>query len=327
MKKSLLLAEFANTPWAMLPSHLAKMQGVLLNWGNGVQPSAEVMAAIQADKDAREARRNVAAQASGGGIAVLPMYGIITQRGNMADDISGPGSVSTQQFTRALREAINDPMIAQVLIDIDSPGGSVYGCQELADEIYRARATKPIIGISNSLAASAAYWIGSQCTEFYCTPSGEVGSIGVYTAHADYSAMLEEEGVKMTLIQAGEFKTEGNPYGPLTDEAKAAIQKSVDGYYATFTQSVSRGRACPIANVRDNMGKGRCLSASDALAVGMIDGIATFDEVVAKMQKSIRGGRGASAENIQPEPVAEDGRRQAAAAFMLAAAQRRLKMA
>lgn len=326
MKKSLLLAEFAQTPWALHPAALAKLSGVLANWSNGVHPSAEVMSAIQADKEAREARRNVAAQASGGGIAVLPMYGIITQRGNMADDICGPGSVSTQQFTRALREAINDPMIAQVLIDVDSPGGSVYGCQELADEIHRARAAKPIIGVANSLAASAAYWICSQCSEFYCTPSGEVGSIGVYTAHADYSAMLEMEGVKMTLIQAGDFKTEGNPYGPLTDEAKANIQKSVNGYYATFTQSVAKGRGCPVAKVRDDMGKGRCLSASDAMAAGMIDGIATFDEVVAKMQKSIRAGRGASAEDIAPGITAETAQQPAFAA-RLAEANRRLRMA
>lgn len=298
-----LLAEFANTPWALHPAALAKFSRVLRNWSAGIHPSAEVLAAIELDKEARAAKRQSAASASGSGIAVLPLYGIIAQRGNMADDISGPGSCSTQQFSQSLRSALADPSVGQILIDIDSPGGSVYGTPELADEIYQARAKKPIIGISNSLCASAAYWIGSQCSELYCTPGGEVGSIGVYTAHADMSKALEEDGIDMTLISAGKYKTEGNPYGPLTEEARAAIQQSVDNYYAMFTKAVSRGRGAgvSIAQVRDGMGQGRCLSASDALAENMIDGVMTFDDVVAQMQKSMRGGRGASAENDSSE--------------------------
>ena len=305
MKRSLLLAEFASHPWALTMLALTKFTRVMLNWEAGIITSAEVMAAIQADKEARAVKRQTAMQPSGGGIAVLPLYGIITQRGNMADDISGPGSCSTQQFTQSLRSALADATVGQILIDIDSPGGSVYGVQELFDEIYAARSTKPIIGISNSLCASAAYYIASACSELYCTPSGEVGSIGVYTAHQDMSKALADEGISMTLISAGKFKTEGNPFGPLTDEALAAIQKSVDNYYAMFTKAVSRGRGVSIGQVRDGMGQGRCLSATDALAETMIDGVMDFDEVVAKMQKSMKSGRSPSASTILPEPVAE----------------------
>lgn len=290
MKRHLLIAEFSQTPWALHPAALAKFTGVLRNWQTGVMPSAEVMAAIEKDKQAREVRRASAAQAAGGGIAVLPLYGVVTQRGNMADDISGPGSCSTQQFTQSLRAALADPSVGQILIDIDSPGGSVYGVPELADEIFNARGQKPIIGVANSLAASAAYWIGSACSELYCTPGGEVGSIGVYTAHTDMSQALAEDGVTVSLISAGKYKTEGNPYQPLDEEARAAIQASVDGYYAMFTKAVSRGRGAgvSIAQVRDGMGQGRCLMATDALAANMVDGVMTFDDVVLKMQKGAK---------------------------------------
>ena len=74
----------------------------------------------------------------------------------MVDDVSGPGSASTQQFSAALRDALNDDTVSQILIDIDSPGGSVYGVAELADEILAARKQKPVVAIANSLAASAA---------------------------------------------------------------------------------------------------------------------------------------------------------------------------
>lgn len=286
MKHSRLIAEFATTPWALHPATLSKFVGVLRNWQAGVAPSAETMAGIQQDKKARTAKRNAAASAAGGSIAVIPLYGVMTQRGNMADDISGPGSCSTEQFSKSLRAALADSSVAKILIDIDSPGGSVYGTAELADEIYQARSQKPIIGIANSLCASAAYWIGAQCSELYCTTGGEVGSIGVYTAHTDMSQALANDGLDITLVSAGKFKTEGNPYGPLDEEAQAAIQQSVDNYYAMFTKAVSRSRGVGIAQVRNGMGQGRCLSASKALAEKMIDGIATFDQLVGRMQRT-----------------------------------------
>ena len=195
---------------------------------------------------------------------------------------------STQQFTQAFRQAMADPTVGQILIDIDSPGGSVYGVSELASEIIKARAQKPVIAVANSLAASAAYWIGCSASEFYVTPGGEVGSIGVWQAHFDYSKALEEDGVKPTLISAGKFKVEGNPYVPLDEDAQVFMQSRVDDYYATFTKAVARGRGVPIAQVRDGMGQGRVLGADAALAQGMVDGIASFDDVVKKMRSNAK---------------------------------------
>lgn len=204
----------------------------------------------------------------------------------MVDDISGPGSTSTQKFTSALRQVLADDTVGQILIDIDSPGGSVYGVAELAAEIVKARALKPVVAVANSLAASAAYWIGCSASEFYVTPGGEVGSIGVWQAHFDYSKALEEEGVKPTLISAGKFKVEGNPYVPLDPEAQAFMQSRGDDYYNAFIKAVAKGRGISVADVRDGMGEGRVLGADAALAAKMVDGIATFDDVLANMQKS-----------------------------------------
>lgn len=215
MKTELLIAEFLSTPWALMPDRLNAVSAVMARWSRHAPASAEVLAGIDVDKVAREARRQTATSVTGGGIAVLPLYGVITQRGNMIEDVSGPGSVSTQKFAAALRQALADESVSQILIDIDSPGGSVYGVAELADEIVAARAQKPIIAIANSLAASAAYWIGCSASEFYVTPGGEVGSIGVWQAHFDYSQALAAEGVTPTLISAGTYKVEGNPYAPL----------------------------------------------------------------------------------------------------------------
>lgn len=291
MNKHLLVSEFLTTPWALMPERLQAMTAVLTRWSSDEPPSEETLFQINADRVLRDTRKQFAsdraASSAGLGIAVLPLYGVVTQRGNMVDDISGPGSTSTQKFTSALRQVLADDTVGQILIDIDSPGGSVYGVAELAAEIVKARAQKPVVAVANSLAASAAYWIGCSAGEFYVTPGGEVGSIGVWQAHFDYSKALEEEGVKPTLISAGKFKVEGNPYVPLDPEAQAFMQSRVDDYYNAFIKAVAKGRGVSVVDVRDGMGEGRVLGADAALAAKMVDGIATFDDVLAKMQKSV----------------------------------------
>lgn len=289
MNRQLLLSEFLTTPWALMPERLQAMAGVLTRWSAGEPPTDETMFQIQSERVLRDTRKQMAAANSGSGIAVLPLYGVVTQRGNMVDDISGPGSTSTQQFTSALRQVLADDTVGQILIDIDSPGGSVYGVAELASEMVKARAQKPVVAVANSLAASAAYWIGCSASEFYVTPGGEVGSIGVWQAHFDYSKALEEEGVKTTLISAGKFKVEGNPYVPLDPEAQAFMQSRVDDYYNAFIQAVAVGRGVTVDVVRNGMGEGRVLGADAALAQRMVDGIASFDDVLARMQAKVTG--------------------------------------
>ena len=287
MKTELLIAEFLSTPWALMPERLNAVSAVMARWSSHAPATTEVLAGIDTDNVTREARRQSATSVSGGGIAVLPLYGVITQRGNMIEDVSGPGSVSTQKFAAALRQALADESVSQILIDIDSPGGSVYGVAELADEIVAARAQKPIIAIANSLAASAAYWIGCSASEFYVTPGGEVGSIGVWQAHFDYSQALAAEGVTPTLISAGTYKVEGNPYAPLDPEAQAFMQSRVDDYFLAFSKAVAKGRGVPIAQVRNGMGQGRVLGADAALEQNLVDGIVTLDEAIRKMLANV----------------------------------------
>jgi signal peptide peptidase SppA len=285
MKNQLLVAEFSATPWALMPERLSALATVISRWSQGAPASDAAKFQVQTDRVLRDTRRQTSAAISGGGIAVIPIYGVITQRGNMVDDVSGPGMVSTQIITQMLRQAVADDAVSQILLDIDSPGGSVYGVSELSDVILSARAQKPVVAIANSLAASAAYWVGSQASEFYVTAGGEVGSIGVWQAHQDYSKAMDEAGVKTTLISAGKFKVEGNPYAPLDEEAQGFMQSRVDDYYASFTKAVAKGRGVPITQVREGMGQGRVLGADAALAQNMVDGIASFDQVLSKMQK------------------------------------------
>jgi signal peptide peptidase SppA len=153
--------------------------------------------------------------------------------------------------------------------------------------------------------ASAAYWLASQADEIVSIPSGNVGSIGVFSAHQDLSAALEKEGIKVTLIKAGKFKVEGNPFEPLSDEARAQIQTRVDDAYSQFTKDVARGRGVKPSDVRGGYGEGRALPAKEAKAVGLIDRIATMDEVLGKLTGRSVGG-GMRAEDEEAALVAAD---------------------
>jgi signal peptide peptidase SppA len=195
------------------------------------------------------------------------------------------GGTSTELMAAEFRELLRDTQVKAILFDINSPGGTVYGIPELAEEIRAARGVKPIVAVADALAASGAYWLGTQADELYVTPSGDVGSIGVVTAHTDLSAAAEKAGVKTTLVSAGRFKTEGNPYQPLGEEAYAHLKDRVDALYTTFVRDVARGRGVSDAVVREGFGQGRLVSATTARDLGMVTGIQTFDATLAKLQQ------------------------------------------
>jgi signal peptide peptidase SppA len=195
------------TPWAILPEKLEAIIGLLELRASGAKLSkAEIQARIG------DGRRG--APASGGAVAVLPLYGVVAHRMNAMNDVSAPGGTSTEMFGQAFDKAMSDPNVAAIVIDIDSPGGSVEGVPELAAKIAAARGSKPIVAVANAMAASAAYWLAAAADEIVVTPSGLVGSIGVYQMHVDASEAVADEGLKVTYISAGKYKTEGNPHEP-----------------------------------------------------------------------------------------------------------------
>lgn len=267
----------AETPWAILPSKLAAIVELVAARADGHRLTEEE---IQARIGAGPGRRDLV---MAGNVAVIPIYGVITPRADMFTAMSGGTSVQRLQAT--LRDAVDDQKVRSIVLDIDSPGGQVDLIPELAAEIRAARGKKPVVAVANTTAASAAYWLGAQASEFVVTPSGEVGSIGVFAAHDDISGMQERLGVKTTLISAGKFKTETSPFGPLSDEAREAIQARVDDSYRMFVVDVAKGRGVPGSKVRSGFGEGRILVATAALKEGMVDRIGTLDETVARLSR------------------------------------------
>lgn len=235
------------------------------------------------------------------GVAIIPVHGVVEHRASIWSELFG--GADTETIGRRLDAAMSDPSVRGIVLDVDSPGGTVPGVQELSDRIYEASHEKPIVAVANSLAASAAYWIASAAGRVVATPGSEVGSIGVYSVHADYSKMLEDDGVKITITKAGKYKAEGNPYEPLSDDAAEYEQRQVDAIYRDFLSSVARGRGVSVATVRENYGQGRTLLATDAASAGLVDEIDTLSGVVARLggskMRGVRRLRSMDAESLR----------------------------
>ena len=240
----------------------------------GRVPEAEVRRAMAQSKGRGPALAS-------GKVAVLPVYGVIAPRMNMMTRYSG--GTSAEQLGNDITALAHDPSVSAIVLDVDSPGGAATGIPELAAKIRAAAGEKRIIAMVNHLAASAAYWTASQATEIWSSPSGEVGSIGVYMVHFDESEMYAEAGIKPTIVRAGKFKAEGNPFEPLGEDAKAAMQATIDDWYGQFVGAVAAGRGVPAKQVRDGYGQGRVVSSNEALKSGMIDRIATMDDLLTEL--------------------------------------------
>lgn len=174
------------------------------------------------------------------------------------------------------KRGMADPNVRRIALVIDSPGGMVSGCFDCVDAMA-TMGDKPVRSFAADSAYSAAYAIATVGDQIVVTRTGGVGSIGVVTAHVDLSKMMEQEGIKVTFISAPKdgYKTEGNPYEPLTGEAIDRIQARIDGLYAEFVATVATNRGMSAEEIRAT--KALTYGAAQSIDVGLADSISRLD--------------------------------------------------
>lgn len=265
-------ARVYNTPLLIHPGRLDAMLPALERVLRG--DSSEPVAVLD---DAEEAPLSVLS-----GVAVIPVHGVLTHRGSY--DAACNYLMGYEDIQAALGLALNDAAVASIVLDIDSPGGEVAGCFDLADKIRAASAIKPIHAAVNDLGCSAAYAIASACTSISLTRTALVGSIGVVLRHVDQSEWLKNEGIRVTQIFAGAHKVDGNPFEPLPDAVRDRFQSEINDLYGLFVSTVARHRALDeravIATEADTyMGQA-------AIDHGLADAIETVHEMIYRLGAS-----------------------------------------
>lgn len=273
-----LIEVVVGRPWAIRADLAAHVHQLVLREGiAGLRHLAMLKAeghALAAEMAGRRSERG-----PGATVGVVPVIGVLTQRG---DVINSSETRSTASVADEVQALVADPKVDAVVMEVDSPGGEVYGVPEAWQAIHAAAKVKPVVAHSNSQMASAALYLGAAATELWVTPSGEAGSVGVYALHVDESKAVEAEGVAIEFIVADEspYKVEGNPFEPLSNDAREQMRKMVNRYMGMFVRDLAKGRGVSVEHVRQHFGKGRMLGPQEAVSVKMADQVGTLEHAI-----------------------------------------------
>ena len=262
-----ILAAIRSAKWAVTPATLQAIRDVLSSRLAGSAAGPALSAEEHLPTRTRAQVGALAAAARPSAIAVVPVFGIIGKR--LSELETACGGVDLENIESALAAAVADPRIREIVIHFDSPGGVVTGVPELAAKIRAWRDTKPIHAFTDTLMASAAYWLASACTSITCTPTADVGSIGVYMALIDESEAWAREGYRLVLIKAGVRKAEGHPGAPIEPETVAALQAEVDAVYSLFARDVIDTRPA----ITSGTMQGQTFFGEAALQVQLVDAL------------------------------------------------------
>ena len=219
------------------------------------------------------------------GIAIVPIQGVLDNKVSQTMRMSG--AMGLDDIEHMLVQAIEDDEVEGIMLDVDSPGGSVTGIPELAKKIRATKAQKPVAAFTDSIAASAAYWLMAPADVIYASESAKVGSIGVYMAWLDTSRQFEMEGLRTEIIKVGKWKAMGLPGTSLTDDERALLQASVDKVAAWFKGFVVSARG----GVDSDTMQGQVFFADEAVANNLIDKVGSVDDAMAELRALIEARR------------------------------------
>lgn len=217
-----------------------------------------------------------------GNVAVVDIQGPLTNTDSIWNMLFGMTSYNS--IREGLMSAASNPKVEEIVLNIDSPGGSATGVSDVGNLIRRINAQLPVTSFASGTAASAALWLGTAAGRMYASETSSVGSLGVIATVMDHTAELEKEGIKPTIIRSGPKKALGGPYEVLTDAAKAEIQSKIDHLHGIFVDTIAEHRGLSTEFVRHRIADGSEFIGQQAVDVGLIDGITTLDALVAGLQ-------------------------------------------
>lgn len=208
---------------------------------------------------------------------------------------------------RNIREQIKDfrdsPAIKAVVLRIDSPGGGVAPSQELYASLRQLADEKPLVVSMGSVAASGGYYLAVAGQHLFANPGSITGSIGVIMSFPDYRELMDKVGVRAEVVKSGRFKDIGSSFREFSAEDRELLQKMINDVHAQFVEAISEGRNMPVDRLRPYI-DGRIFTGRQALEIGLIDELGSFDDAIKYAAK--KAGLGEDPDLVYPEPEPVD---------------------
>lgn len=223
-----------------------------------------------------------------GNTAALDVVGVLTDAPDYYARWYGGGNTTYGQIRSGIAVAESDPSISEIVLQINSPGGSASA--ELFETAQAIAATsKPVKAVVGNMAASAAYWLASQADEIVAqNEMSKVGSIGVVQRN-----LVLDWVVETTSSNAPNKRPDAT-----TEEGQAQIREFIDQIEAKFIQAVSEGRGVSEKTVKADFGRGGLVLAGEAQKVNMLDSVLKVSAGV-----PVTSGNGSDASEQEPRPA------------------------
>ncbi|CAM6702116.1 S49 family peptidase [Enterobacter cloacae] len=270
------------------------VSGITLDAGQIAEPLA--LFGEDDDMDTRPSRTYQVAN----GIAVLPVSGTLVSKTRALQPYSG--MTGYNGIIARLQQAISDPGVDGILLDMDTPGGMVSGAFDCADIIARMRDIKPIWALANDMNCSAGQLIASSASRRLVTQTARTGSIGVMMAHSNYGAALKTNGVEVTLIYSGDHKVDGNPYEKLPEDVRADFQTRIDATRQMFAEKVSAYTGMSVQDALDT--EAAVFSGQESVDNGLADELVNNTDALGVMREALDRRKKTTIGGTMPSPSA-----------------------
>ena len=270
------------------------VSGITLDAGQIAEPLA--LFGEDDDMDTRPSRSYQVAN----GIAVLPVSGTLVSKTRALQPYSG--MTGYNGIIARLQQAISDPGVDGILLDMDTPGGMVSGAFDCADIIARMRDIKPIWALANDMNCSAGQLIASSASRRLVTQTARTGSIGVMMAHSNYGAALKTNGVEVTLIYSGDHKVDGNPYEKLPEDVRADFQTRIDATRQMFAEKVSAYTGMSVQDVLNT--EAAVFSGQESVDNGLADELVNNTDALGVMREALDRRKKTTIGGTMPSPSA-----------------------
>ena len=195
-------------------------------------------------------------------------------------DGGGDNAIDYQKFVPIITKLAEDKNVKGLVLRVNSPGGSVFGSQQIGDALdYFQSKGKPLAVSMGDYAASGGYWISCGANRIFADPLTITGSIGIFGLIPNIDGLMKKIGVNAELVSTNPSATFPTLFYPMNEHQTAAMQKMVEEGYDMFVDRVAKGRKLSEAKVR-RIGEGRVWDAVTAMKIGLVDQLGSLQDAL-----------------------------------------------